>query len=170
MDAETAHTAHPAFVEMLAQLTPDEALLLSHVATAPADKLTLIKIRAQITDGDGRSALKGGIDVLTRFSVLAEEAGCAFPELNTSYLDNLERLGILHLDESAWWAGDEADAAYAVLEHHPRVQSVRAQIGSEEDRIEKISKGLIRITSLGYQFIAACVTDRAVAVTPSPDG
>lgn len=171
MDMETAHTAHPAFVEILAQLTPDEALLLSHIATAPVYSLVLLNVRAQVAKGDGQPTYEGGRNILSRFSVLAEEAGCAFPELNTSYLDNLERLGILRLDEYSWWTGDEADTAYTALEHHPRAQSARAQIKGEEDRVEQIDRGLIRITSLGDQFIAACIADRTtVAITPSPGG
>src|SRR5207249_633445 len=95
------------------------------------------------------------------------QAGCAFPELTTSYLDNLERLGIAELDAMSWWSGEDAEASYAGLEGHPRVRELFAQIEAAPKRKPNFNRGLIRITALGGQFIAACVVDRSSALVPS---
>jgi hypothetical protein len=169
MDADTAHTAHPAFVEILAQLTPDEARLLAHIAEAPTIKLAVINLTSRIVASDSQSTYQGGESVLKRFSTLGEEAGCAFQDLTTSYLDNLERLGILHTDEMAHWTGEKAEAVYAALEQHPKVRGLCTQIEGAMDRTPEIDRGLIRITALGRQFIGACVIDRLVTLAPAAD-
>jgi hypothetical protein len=165
MDAETAHTAHPAFVEILRQLTPDEAKLIGHLAGAPAVQLAFIKLTSQIAPAEGEATYEGGWEILARFSTLGQEAGCAFEGLTTSYLDNFDRLGILECTDMAWWSGDEAEAVYAKLEQHPRVRALWAQIEGTNGRRPVIDRGLIRMTTFGRQFIAACVVDRSVGLS-----
>jgi hypothetical protein len=169
MDARTAHTAHPAFVATLTQMTPDEAKLLAHITDAPTAKLAFINVRAQFAGPDGQPTNQGGENVLTRFSTLGEQAGCAVPELTTIYLDNLEHLGILQLADTEWYVGDEGDAAYMELEQHPRVRELWTQVEETPDRIPRINKGVIRITALGKLFIAACVVDRSVGPAPAAE-
>jgi hypothetical protein len=162
MDADTAHTAHPAFVEMLKQLSPDEARLVAHIADAENVRIAYIDLTSEVITAEGEPSYLGGANVLSRFSTLGEEAGCAFPELTPSYLDNLERLGILYISSLAWWSGEEADAMYAEVEQHPGVRGLRAEIDEMDGRKARIEKGLIKTTALGRQFIAACVVDRSV--------
>jgi hypothetical protein len=161
MDADTAPTAHPAFVEIMAQLTPDEAKLLAHFADCPAERLAFVNLRAEIVPGEGELAGQGGTDVVRRFSIIGEQADCAFPELTTTYLDNVQRLGLLDLDDSAWWTGEVAEAVYAELEQHPRIRALSTQIEDTPGRRPRTDRGLMRITTLGRQFMAACIVDRS---------
>lgn len=161
MDIDTAQTAHPAFVGILGQLTPDEATVLAHIADLPAVRLAFIGLRSEIVPGEGDPPYVGGTDVLTRFSTLGESSGCAFPELTASYLDNLERLGLVQFVTGSWWSGDEGEATYAELENHATVRALLAEIQRTAGRASNINRGLIRITALGQQFITACVVDRS---------
>jgi Abortive infection alpha len=158
MDTETAHTAHPAFVEMLRQLSPDEAKLLSHISHAPNYELCFVDVVAAWEDRQARSTM------LTHFSTLAEAAGCAFSDLVTSYLDNLARLRIVELKENVRWATDEAKAQYEAVSSHPRVREHVTRIEQFDKGIPEIVKGCIEITTLGRQFIASCVDDRSMKV------
>jgi hypothetical protein len=151
MDSETAHTAHPAFVEIIRQLSPDEAKLLSYIAREPAFERCFVDVQIQMAERGSKAT------VLSHFSVLAEAAGCAFHDLSASYLDNLARLGIVQLVPEAWWASDEAAARYNALSEHPRVKALIAQFESTEGYSPNIAKGSIEITTLGNQFLAACI-------------
>ncbi len=153
MDSETAHKAHPAFVEIIRQLSPDEAKLLAYIARAPNSELCFVDVEIHVAD-------KGHANVLSHFSVLAETAGCAFHDLTASYLDNLARLGIVTLVPEKWWVSDAAKAQYELLSKHPRVAAftVQNESAAEDAPVPKVVKGAIEITTLGRQFIDACVT------------
>lgn len=168
MDTETAHRAHPAFVEILKQLSPDEARLLADVARVPAIQLAFINLRAEVIPGDAEQSYRGGTDVLRRFVTLGEQAGCAFPQLSTSYIDNFERLGLIEVDDMAQWTSEGAEEVYTDIEQHPNVRDAVSRIEAMEGRDPKIARGLIRVSALGRQFIEACVDDRSRALT-EPD-
>jgi hypothetical protein len=166
MDRETAYRAHPAFVEILKQLSPDEAKLLSLMATLPEYEMALINVRSEVFSQ--ASVSRSLSDVLRHFYTLGERAGCTFPDLANSYLDNFERLGLIEVDDVYHWAGEEAIAEYERLEQHPKVLDARAEIEQTEGSRVDIGRGLIRITVLGSQFIEACVVDRSAA-SPRPE-
>jgi Abortive infection alpha len=90
MDKSTAQGAHPAFVEIIRQLTPDEAKLVSlFLKEMP---FPLLNVRWEYKTPTEEK--KGGLDVLVNFSQLGEAAGCEFIHLVPAYIDNLCRLGL----------------------------------------------------------------------------
>lgn len=90
MDTRTATDAHPAFAEIIRQLTPDEARLLKIMAHPRALPLLIVRWEYKTETLQER----GGQDVLVHFSTLGEEAGCQFPDAVPKYIDNLSRLGL----------------------------------------------------------------------------
>jgi len=80
MDNRVSNTVHPAFVEVVRQLTPDEALILRRVNID--EDLFLSEVM-----GEGNRLQ----DQFTQFCI---DAGVANPDLAGSYLDNLIRLRI----------------------------------------------------------------------------
>ena len=87
LDAETSEQAHPAFVDMIKNMAPDEARIMR-----------LFSVQRQFPTIDVRVFLKDepGYRVTgRRYSWIGREAGCAFPQLIPTYLDNLVRLGLL---------------------------------------------------------------------------
>lgn len=152
MDARTANEAHPAFVEIIRQLTPDEAKIVKLFAQERA--FPLLNVRwdyAEQTDEH-----RGGQDVLTHFSLLGEEAGCEFPQFTPSYLDNICRLGLAEIP--AFYEYTKV-GVYDELEEHPDVAAMRAAIEVNPELKVSVSRRGLRITQLGRLFCKACVVD-----------
>ena len=165
MDANTAQNAHPAFVEIIAQLTPDEAHLINYLANKPTiDYVRLNSGTVSISypwNYKGEKSSKY-FDYNTYFN-LAKESGCIYPELIFCYSDNLQRLMLWREEYSAntpssktlefqveWDAAREA-AQYIVENETGGIP----QISRQPDRI-------LRFTDFGLQFCKACVQSHKV--------
>jgi hypothetical protein len=86
MDKSTAQGAHPAFVEIIKQLTPDEAKLVSlFVSDIP---LPLVSLRWEFKPNqEGKT---GGKEVLMHYSHLGDQAGCEYPHMTPTYIGRFQ--------------------------------------------------------------------------------
>lgn len=150
MDTRTANGAHPAFVEIIRQLTPDEARILRLFAQQRA--FPLVSVRREYKVETERE--RGGKDVLVHFSLLGWEAGCDLPDLTPTYIDNLCRLGLAEVPALFEYT---APGVYDALEQHPRVESVKRKIEEDEKWHVVVERKGLRITELGKQFCKVCV-------------
>lgn len=148
MDVNTAREAHPAFVDIIRQLTPDEARLVGLFALRRP--FPIITVRAL------RKEDEGGVDILRHFSLLGEEAACTHPELIPGYLDNLCRLGLAEIPAHTIYT---APGVYEPLENHFKVSEAVSEI-QKEDMKPEIKREALFVTTLGRQFIDACVLQR----------
>jgi len=146
MDAETARKAHPGFVEIIRQLTPDDARILRLLASREA--LPLVTIRAIFKQD------RGYIEVKRHFSLVGHEAGCSHPELTAGSLDNLCRLGLAEIPDGKWLSKVEL---YEPLEKHPEVLQTVSQIEKSGDKEPNIERKVFRLTDWGKQFCDACI-------------
>lgn len=90
MNKETIHKAHPGFVEILRNLTSDEAILLK--VFSPRRSYPLIDIKATTLEG-----ARGYSVIYTNYSHFHKILELARPDLAPTYIDNLCRLGILEI-------------------------------------------------------------------------
>ena len=145
MDHETANEAHPAFVEILKQLTPDEGQIL---------KFMPFSIRAEVLMNLSYTYTNAGAEflVVRNVSTLGEDALCEYPILVPKYIDNLCRLGLTqippgrHLSEAS---------RYERLLNLELVKTVRGKV-PELAKFTPLKK-MIEITSLGESFRFACM-------------
>lgn len=99
MNRDTSELVHPSFVEILKQMTPDEAKILNQL---PNEFLY-----EPIFDIAVEKPLKEGLFTLfNSIGVIGEEANCEFPERVPLYLTNLTRLGLLYIPEKNGLADD----------------------------------------------------------------
>src|SRR3954464_3407914 len=89
MDRAVADDVHPAFIDLLGQLSDDELLLLATLG-GPGP-YPLVSVSSRLRHG-GASRVE-----LHHFSLLGERAGCARPDRTPAYLDNLNRLGLVEI-------------------------------------------------------------------------
>ncbi|MCT8976288.1 DUF4393 domain-containing protein [Clostridium sp. CX1] len=148
MDSITAETAHPSFVEILKQLSPDEAKIMNLFSNDTNFPIISIKAINKETNHFGY--------MLKKLSTIPEQAACTTPKLGVSYLENLDRLGLIKIDLETF---STTDNFYTALENHPTTKSIFNIINSMNNRPE-IQKGLVYRTSLGSQFYNACISQK----------
>ena len=88
MDSETADFAHPAFVEIIKNLSGDEAKILNYFSENNITSLPVIDQAARFSSNNGQTVIYRNV------TLLGELSGCNRPDLISSYIDNLIRLGI----------------------------------------------------------------------------
>jgi hypothetical protein len=151
LDSQTAEYAHPAFVDMIKNMSPDEAKIMAYFAV----KRQLPVIRVQAVSVDGRN-----YDVVERnYSLIGQELGCEHPSLAPSYLSNLERLGLILLpDQSEIGLPRLVDAElYEPLES--AWSQAKAKLEIKNTHTLEFIRGFAEITALGNQFCRACISD-----------
>ena len=149
MDLKTTSMAHPSFVEIIKELTPDEAKLVRHMSTLGRRPILTIQA-ANLEDGKGKN------DILVNFSVLGEGAGCEYPNMTPSYLDNLARQGLISVRYDVQYTAPDA---YEILENHAIVLEVMRLIDEKEGFKSNTERGAVVVSEFGKQFIKTCVVD-----------
>ena len=133
---------HPAYVRVMEELTPDEARILRLFAVdGPQPALD---IRTSGTFGFGSKLVKPGVTMIGAY------AGCQEPERVPSYLNNLNRLGLIWFSREM--IGDVN--SYALLEAQPDVLAAVEELGGKS----KIRNTLrsIELTAFGRNLCALC--------------
>jgi len=153
MDGTRADRVHPAFLQVLRQLTADEVRVVSLFQhDGPYPVLTV----------QARYKLGGALGTeLRNFSLLGETAGCEHPERAPLYIDNLCRLGIAEL--RATRVSDDP-RVFRAVEQHPEVAAAVARIeartpalGRSTDAIvADVQRKALFVTAFGRQFYEAC--------------
>jgi hypothetical protein len=151
IDEQTSTQAHPAFVEIIRQMSPDEALMIKFLWSQIS--VPKIDLRAE----EKNSHL--GHWLCRNFSLLPHEAGCSAPELGPNYLNNLARLGIVELRETYRLQGVGGKDLYVPLLEFPKIKSLIDQLKESPNQKPAIDHGAIILTELGRQFCYACVDE-----------
>jgi hypothetical protein len=148
MDSATTRDAHPSFVEIIKQLSSDEARLLT--ALISIEQVPAVTIR------NNREDDTGGRDQLRNFTVLGENTGVQDYYRIPNYLDNLCRLGLIEIPVHYVLIGEDT---YKHLDEHPVVKEIASSIDQIEGRKSELVHKTIIVTGLGRQFINTCVKD-----------
>ena len=138
---------HPAFVEIIKQLTPDEAKLLKLFINKDAFPL----IDVQCVNDDSNHSYN---TIVHNFTPILEGV-CENASAVTSYLDNLSRLKIIEIPEGIYLSDNEV---YKPLENHPKITKLM-ETKLEEGKQWNIDKKQFKITAFGKEFIDICVKD-----------
>ncbi|AFK69769.1 hypothetical protein A210_01175 [Pseudomonas putida SJTE-1] len=141
MDGRNAAQAHPAFVEILRQLTAHEAQSLRMII--PFLQMPICRIEAVRQNGGRRNLMNHVLNATDRETGLPH----VDPQL-PMMVDNWIRLGLVTVDYTHWLHRDEA---YSWMEGRPEVQSLRAKLNDEDSKVTP-QKGLLAVTDLGRQF------------------
>jgi hypothetical protein len=149
MDVKTALHAHPAFVDMIKNLSPDEARMLRYLSSNTLYPIINIKL---VQSDNGAYVIAH-----RHFSLLGMDAHCQHPFLAASYLDNLVRLGLAEIPEFGHLT---EEALYKRIEGFPQIKGILESYSKFTDRRCEVEKLRAMVTDLGQQFIRACVIDK----------
>lgn len=143
MNIDTKYQVHPSFIDIIKQLTPDEAKLLSYLAKEPIQPLLSV-----------RHYLNGGkyVELVHHFTCISERM-CDNPNGIYSYLVNLERLGIITIMEDV---AIDSDELYKPLEEHSLIQKYLKTPVKENETIRLIRQKF-KVTIFGKSFIDTCM-------------
>ena len=150
MDAETARLAHPSFVELLKQLSPDEARIVRELARELPRQPYVPAISVSSYD----PTIPENSIRMRCFSLLAEYAECEHRDLVAAYAQNLIRLGILTPEGQT----TTPEKMYPPLESHPLVTEIAKRVIEEEGRRPRFERASLRVTEYGRAFLSACVS------------
>jgi hypothetical protein len=137
-EVDLPDVAHPAFARILEELTPDEARILRLMATEGSQPA--VDVRTSQLMGLGSQIVAEGLNMI------GQRAGCRHLDRVPSYLNNLNRLGLV------WFSKEplEDPIAYQVLEAQPEVLDAIKRAG----RTKTVQRS-IHLTPFGRDFCDA---------------
>jgi hypothetical protein len=150
MDKETVKNAHPAFVEILKNITSEEAIILTlfkNVSSYPA-----VDINGFFTLDDNSRAYKVYYSHYCEFHKKVK-----INDINSvsSYIDNLARLGILQIIDL-----ELSDSQlYVALENSDELETIKKFIYKKDKKLE-FKRKTISLTLFGLQFVKSVVVDK----------
>ena len=139
-DVHYSEDAHPAYVNILGNLAPDEGRILRlFMQEGPQAS---IDVRTSPPLGIGSEMVASGMNMIGR------EAGCRDQDRVSAYLSNLYRLGLI------WFSREplEDQNRYHVLEAQPEVQVAMSEAG----RTRTVRRS-IHLTDFGIDFCQTCL-------------
>jgi hypothetical protein len=145
MDSAVANTAHPSFVEIIRQLTPDEAKIitvLNYNSYVPLVHLCRSDPSAP-----------GEVLVSRNLSLIGIQAGCQYPEFVPSYLDNLNRLGLIEISDQRFLT---TEGVYDDLENYTYIEDLKKKL-IEQSLSPTLRRVYFCRTDFGSQFCRACL-------------
>lgn len=147
MDKDEVQKAHPSFVNVISELSPDEAKLVRTIH----DEVLLPKLDIRLKTKNKEK--EGYVTLKTNFTLLGEKARLQYPEITPSYLSNLERLMIIQCSSGSLQDSYVDKEIYKPLEEHEEIKKWK-DTSTEEEKIETV-KGTIKITDFGEMFMDA---------------
>jgi len=143
MDARTAATAHPAFVEIIKQLTPDEARILKYLSERLPDAHPIVDLRE--VRGEGFVTLMGN------YSHIGKAAGVKNDEVTPVSLENLCRLGLCEMPRQFQIS---PSTIYDALENDPALLTIRSQRAAVGSKSRSMKLGF-RLNDLAWSSVGA---------------
>jgi hypothetical protein len=134
----------PAFLEVIAQLTPDEARILrwlSDQGSAPVLDLEAVSLVG-----------RGTRTVLANQTLVAERAGCVTVDDVDTYLSNLARLGIVAFSDEELAEHDD----YQLIEGTAVYRAALRQYRDERLWRTRSRRRSLRLTPFGHRFLTVC--------------
>lgn len=137
MNTDTKFDVHPAFVDIIKQLTPDEAKLLRYFSKQ--EVIPAVSVHLKSSSGSGYT-------ILERIRVIVPTGVLFVPQNVELYVENLIRLKLLDIPAGVHYT---TESLYATLENTANYT------GTGKDKIE-FERMVINVTSFGKQFIKIC--------------
>ena len=149
MNVVAKNGVHPGFVEIIKQLSPDEAKILRYLSVHKV--VPTIILRAEDKNGEGMYVIKN-------FSNIGELCECEAPLNIGMYINNLVRLGLVHD-----FQGNSVlinKKLYEPLKTHTYIMEKKNEIINDNTKynVAQTRESYVRLTDYGQKFCDICIT------------
>lgn len=151
MNSDNKDSVHPAFVEVIKQLTPFEANLIKLFNEKNATLFPIVNSRIC----ESKSAPSGTPYIN---NIIDPEFGINTSNFNefSIAIENLIRLNLISVSYEQYFTNEEK---YSSIKNSPLVKDMKAVIESGDNpKYCELSNGLLEITSFGSSFMKICVS------------
>lgn len=142
MNADTASLAHPAFPEIIKQLSPQDALVLQDIYFSNKTPLPIVSIGTYTIDG-GHNILYNNVFICN----VADSAAVSFS------IDSLQRANLISVDYGQYIYDDDV---YNKFKELPEYKFADIN-NSAWHQYPYFKKGLLQLTSFGKAFCSICI-------------
>lgn len=152
LDVDRASSTHPAYVEVIKQLQPDEAVILKFMFNQEKHRKGHAPI-IDITRTDELGDRCSVTEIISDVNLICEDAGCVSPESSILYLSNLKRIGLLTSSSGTSFSKEEhekiftSDKVKKLFEINSHLQNVTYKSGQ------------FSFTGFGGGFVNTCICD-----------
>lgn len=157
MDSNTTNLAHPSFIEILKNLSSDEALLLKAFIESNSYPIIDIQVSEEVRQGYEPA--------IASFGLFHKDFGLKNEDLLPNYLENLCRLGLLEIPETLHL---QAEKLYQPLTEDPYIIDVQEIFKTKLNKLSRIKKRMVGITYFGNQFVNIVVKDKRILTNRMP--
>jgi len=148
MNSETARFAHPGFIEVIRNLTADEARIIEHLTRVRV--IPVIDIKKVMLEKHSEQRLNSLV------STIGADANCEHHDLAESYLANLERIGVLEVPRDVYLT--DANIYDRVL-NAPPVKEKLTKLNTVGNAYRgEVVQYYAKLSIYGLQFSKACIT------------
>lgn len=154
MNSVVKNGVHPGFVEIIKQLSPDEAKILKYISV----KRIIPTITLRYAHNKG-----GGVDIISNFSNVGEITDCENPGDVAKYFDNLIRLGLV-VDSELASLTDKSH--YEPLKSHKEILDYAKEERAKTAGFDKIqfTEGFIKLSAYGSSFCEICLESQNATI------
>ncbi|MGI9316028.1 MAG: DUF4393 domain-containing protein [bacterium] len=147
LDIKSAKTVHPGYVDIIKNMTSDEVRIIAH--------LLEVKVIPVIDINKVRSGNLGDIKINTLVSTIGVDAGCEYEELSESYLNNLERIGLIEIPKDTYIT--DPGVYDRILTSLPVKAKIHILNRGKDQFRAGINKYFAKLTLFGRYFGQTCV-------------
>lgn len=145
MDRDSANTIHPAFAEIIKQLSVDDAIFLNYLVNDTPSFIPVVDFHQTI---DGKI---GGITVVRDYGEYIWKAGMKNGKLYNLCIDNLLRLRLIQKIPSNHLTEGYDELIPPLLEAFSKQNEGMVKASYHPD------KSFLKLTALGQQFVGSCI-------------
>ena len=151
MNTDKKWNVHPGFVDIIKQLTPDEAKLLKTLPRTEQAYSPLMDLQinlGKVTDGQKI--------IFRNYSMYHDLKVCEAPENAGLYLENLSRLKLIDILEDVHLTDNKL---YDVMENSSTIKKIKRETKLKDGESFAIKKKVFYLTAFGKAFIKCCILD-----------
>lgn len=150
LDSNESALAHPAYIETIKQLQPDEARILRLMFNKEKHR----KGHAPTIDVIQKNSQDIGLGITSttaEVNLICEDAACEHQGNSALYFSNLKRIGILSHSSGTSFARNEHERIF----EHEKVNQI-CLVNPSLDKVS-FSEGQYNFTGFGWGFVRSCI-------------